>query len=219
MTKTTTSESPIRYQPNIAKEWLDKYLSKKPTAIIPATKAIKLPTSSGTRLSIKYTLSLTSVLRVTPSIIGSDAKKLYSAAAAGLRPASRPAIIVEPDLETPGISAKTWVKPIKSALHLVRLSPSLVGDALGSFSKTTITTPTRNKVTATTVRLPKNTDELIKSDIKKPITPAGIAVISMFIANLYLRLTKMSLKILIIFFRKYTSKARKVPMLMNSKNK
>ncbi len=62
-------------------------------------------------------------LIITPNIIGNEAKKLYSAAAADDRPDKLPAIIVEPDRDTPGMNDRIWAKPIAIARNGPSFSP------------------------------------------------------------------------------------------------
>ena len=67
--------------------------------------------SSGVKLKPKPT----NLRRLAPNITGIDRKKEYSAAMGLAAPIKMAPTIVAPDLEVPGMSAKTWKKPIINA--------------------------------------------------------------------------------------------------------
>ena len=167
----------------MASECFERYRIRKPTAKRPLIKAKRFETTNVPACAARYSGSPTNTFNVTPTMIGSEARKLYSAAAAGFKPIKRPARIVEPEREVPGISAIVWARPITKARCHGSFSPSLTGLSFGNFSTTTIKTPTIARVNTTTTALAKKAFEPIKSESIKPTTPAGTAVIIMFRAR------------------------------------
>ena len=74
---------------------------------------------------------------VAAAVIGIDIRKLKVAALVRSKPSARPAVMVEPDRETPGISAKTCAMPISSAkIIATRVSETVIGIRVKIMSET-----------------------------------------------------------------------------------
>src|SRR3990167_5302408 len=109
------------------------------------------------RFAIMYARSLGLIrsFAANPIMIGIETIKLYSAAARGLSPITRLAIIVEPERDTPGINANACAKPIANERFGLRSLPTLIEDFFGILSTTIIKTPTSASIRATTSGLSK----------------------------------------------------------------
>ena len=166
----------------------------------PAKKAQKFESKRYGKLSIKNILSEfdKSILQITPNIIGMLIRNESFAADLLFRPTKRPAIMVDPERDTPGMKANICARPIYSARLRLSFSSFSSFDICGILSTKIIIAPTINNIIATIVRLLKKDEFSIKSPNIKPTAMAGMIVIVTFTKNLKLCSINISLQILMM---------------------
>ena len=108
---------------------------------------------------------------------GKEAINEYSAAAFEFSPINSPATMVEPERDTPGISAQHCARPITRARSGVSSCPLTTLDLCGNLSRIIIKMPTSPMAIATTVAEVKKSECSINLWRISPTRQTGKAVI------------------------------------------
>ena len=100
-------------------------MERKPTAAEAITPVIKAALISPGVMSFNLKTP-------APTMMGVESKKENLAAASRVRPRARPAVMVTPERDTPGMMAKAWERPMSRLPDSDRLWISLILAALRS---------------------------------------------------------------------------------------
>ena len=113
----TTIPRAIRYHPNTLKSCFLIYPIRNLNARIETTKETKVPTIRiMASVPVKFRPNFTSFNKLAPNMVGIARKKVYSAATVLEVPSRIPPMIVAPERDVPGMTAKSWNTPIKNAV-------------------------------------------------------------------------------------------------------
>src|SRR3712207_1537145 len=143
----------IRYHTKVTMEWLATYLSSHAIDAYATAKLTTVPTAVGTQPTVLDTAPAAVTPSNTPAATSAGMPRKNDSRVAVTRsmPSARPALMVAPERDTPGISAKHCRPPMIAASLRVRSPSPRFWVALNS--PYTITTHQMISALATTHRL------------------------------------------------------------------